>query len=256
MSNQFFYKRMRPEYLPLPPNKRAKLISFRRPRGYKQSQAWQDWRAMKVIASRPIPPAPSNYRSGGYLGKERKFKDSTVLISLAPAWTLASPATGALNAVAQGNGETERDGRKISNSSLHINGSFVTRSHEGSEVRIIVFKDTQTNGAAPSPANVIVGGINGFRNLEWVNRFRILYDKTFVVNPQVYVDPNNANTPTSNAPCRDFRANFKLTDTTMFDNTTADIANITDNSYHVMACSTDSSMQGTLEFTSRFRFYG
>ena len=117
-------------------------------------------------------------------------------------------------------------------------------------MRIVVFKDSQTNAAAPLPANVMNAGLNGFRNLEWVKRFQVLYDKTHVISPQAYY---NGSSVMGNAPRRDFRVNVPLSTTTTYDATTADISDITDCSYHIMVISTTNSQ---ISYTSRFRYYG
>lgn len=227
-------------------------INLTRPPTYRRNQGWQDWRAMKYIARKPL-----NLRTGGFTGKELKFVDYSVASSALPSsWTLWDPATGALNAVAQGNGESQRIGRKITNSSLHIRGILNASSTvaNGASCRIVVFKDNQSNGAAPTPSNVMTSGINGFRNLEYVSRFQVLVDKVYNINPSITF---NGNTSTLNAssPNRHIAFNMKISSDTTFDGTTADISDITDGSYHVMVIS-DAATACNFFYSSRFRYLG
>lgn len=256
MHNPGFYKRMRPAYLPLPPNKRAKYFSFRRPRGYKQSQSWQDWRAMKLIASRPLKP---NLRTGGYVGKELKFVDYAFNGSVSNTWAPLNPSgVGCLNAVAQGAGESERIGRKITNHSLHIRGviSMPPTTALARTVRIIIVKDTQTNGAQLSASSVIApSGVSknylGWRNLEHVSRFQVLMDNLFVIQPDIASDGTDLH---GNSPMRNFNLNVKCAGTTLFDDPTAQVSSITDNSYHIIACASAGGV--SLEYNCRFRYMG
>lgn len=245
-----------------PPYKR-RTINLIRPAGYRSNQAWQDWRAMKFIAARPIPPVPSrNIRTGGFTGKELKFIDQSLAAAvIGTTWTLMDPATGALNAVAQGNGESERIGRRITNVSLHIRGWISTNNGDADAniIRVCVVRDTQTNGAALTPPELPFAdnNINSYRNLEWLKRFNVLYDKTFVLNPSI-TGSGAGNTVISNSPTRYFTANFNLSGTTDFDGTTANVSDITDNSIHVLAIHYPRSGPSTalLEYTSRFRYTG
>ena len=226
-------------------------INLTRPPTYRRNQGWQDWRAMKYIARKPL-----NLRTGGFLGKERKFVDYSAGGYVLNTWNLNDPAAGALNAVAQGNGESQRIGRAISNASLHIDGtiSLLTQAI-GQEIKIIVVKDTQTNGAPLTPGSVMIGNVNSFRNLEWLTRYQVLYSRVFTLNPSITLDA--ANNVIGNNPRRNFSINVKLTGSTTFDGTTADVSDITDCSYHLLACSTNSAAQGLrVDYLSRFRYYG
>lgn len=253
MHNPGFYKRMRPAYLPLPPNKRAKYFSFRRPRGYKQSPAWQEFRAMKQIASNPIIP---NLRTGGFAGKELKYVDYSITNTpIGTNWTLLDPAPGALNAIAMGDSESQRIGRKVTNSTLHlrINVNNTSTVVVGRTIRVVIFKDTQTNQAAPIPTGVFDGTLNGFRNLEFTSRYRVLYDKTLSLNPAIASKASD-DSLVGNSSDRQLIVNFRCPGSTLFSGTTADVSTITDNSYHIMACS--DATGSNMFYTARFRFMG
>lgn len=230
-------------------------INLTRPPTYRRNQAWQDWRVMKYIARKPL-----NLRTGGFLGKEVKFVDYGRNGSVTNGtFSLVDPTTSCLNAVAQGSGESERIGRKITSRSLHIRGSLALGSPtaQSQRVRVIVFKDCQTNGATTVGTSVIDGAvgvspvINSFRNLENLSRFTILKDKTFILRPDIAFDGTAI---VGNAPDLSFIWNFNLTGEVSFDGPTADISDITDNAYHIMAASEAGGV--SLIYTSRFRYLG
>lgn len=245
-----------------PPYKR-RTINLIRPSGYRSNQGWQDWRAMKFIAARPIPPVPSrNIRTGGFLGKELKFVDyNGQSNNTVTSWQLENPTVGCLNAIAQGDGESQRIGRKVTNRSVHVKGyitlgnSNTNRGTSGAVVRIVLFKDTQTNGAAPTPTDVMTpNNVNAFRNLEYTTRYQVLYDKTFTINPSITHDGTKLD---GNYAKRPFSINCNLSDTTTFDGTTADISDIVDNSYHLIASAfNDGGPPVYLVYQSRFRYMG
>ena len=81
-----------------PPRKRSAAITLSRPPAYRQNYQYQNYLKRK-----------SNVRTGGFLGKEKKFADySVAALNVGTTWSLVDPSTGALNAVAQGNGESEQ----------------------------------------------------------------------------------------------------------------------------------------------------
>ncbi len=137
------------------------------------------------------------YRTGGFLGLEIDFFDSSLAAtSIQNTWTLHVPATIlCLSAAPQGSAEQTRAGREMSMLSLNIRGQFTTAEalsqtspSSTMRVRMVIFIDTQTNGAAATPTDVIetavAASIHNFRNLEHTDRFKILYDKSFIWQPQ------------------------------------------------------------------------
>lgn len=234
-----------------PSARRRPSIVLSYPPGYKSGHYYKMRRANYSYKK------PNNVRTAGFIGKELKFVDYSVAASQLPNyWAMWDPATGALNAIAQGTGESQRIGRKVSNTSLHIRGILngYTLSANGVSCRIVVFKDTQSNGAAPLPANVMTAGINGFRNLEYVSRFQVLIDKVYNINPSITFN-GNTNVVNSSSPNRHIAFNVRLPGVTTFDATTASIDNITDVSYHVMVCS-DANLSCAFSYSSRFRYTG
>lgn len=110
--------------------------------------------------------------------------------------------------IQQGDGDSQRTGDQISTTSLLFRGtiSSATAKLTPSFVRMIVFWDSQANGAAPSVSgtanslmlgSATVPGHLDFRNQDTIKRFSILYDKTYVLQPQQYLT-DTAGTITAN----------------------------------------------------------
>ncbi len=206
-----------------------------------------------------------NGRTGGFLGIETKFKDSTyppTAIAVTITGAEADPATlDSLSAIAQGDGETQRDGRKCTLTSLHMRGQVTLSLTAGSaltasrEARVVVVWDTQTNGAQLNAEDVILAATNvehGFRNLQFTKRFKILKDQNWTLNPLAAAGDGAANDTA--AVSRDFKWNFPLKIPVIHNGTTAVVANITDNSLHVIAFASGTGV--TLQYESRVRFVG
>ncbi len=203
-------------------------------------------------------------RTGGFLGIETKFIDYTYASAFVATMTgaEADPTTAdSLSAIAQGDGESNRDGRKCTLISLHMRGHVqldpVTGSSASSPkiMRVIVVWDTQTNGTQLNSEDVILAATHvehGFRNLQFSKRFRILKDATFTLNPLAGAGDGTADDFA--AVNRSFKWNFKLGIPVIHKGTTAVVANITDNSLHVIAFASD--INCALRYESRIRFVG
>ncbi len=210
-----------------------------------------------------------NIRTGGFLGLERKFFDvESAADAFATTWAAMEPATTNLTAVAQGDGESNREGRKFSILSIHLKG-FVKRPASESTtgpfgdetVRVCLVQDKQTNGAQLTATDVMDGGQTedylAFRNLQFTKRFNVLWDRTFTLP----VSRGAMNEGSINLfATADVRVPFTVNKT--FNNpiqvtmsgTTADIANVTDNSIHVIGVGSATSV--TLDYQCRIRFMG
>lgn len=99
-----------------------------------------------------------------------------------------------LNVVPEGNGESERNSRKIYISSVNIRAR-VTPVATGASctLRMIIFKDSKTGGATPtvnSLFNKTVDSVNSFRQQDYADSFIIYVDKVVVCDQKTYVSPN------------------------------------------------------------------
>lgn len=127
-------------------------------------------------------------RFGGNYGKasagELKFHDVQVLCpNVSPAAGFAFPS---LNIIPQGDGQSERNGRKIVVRKISMRGSFDSAIQEigTTRMRLIVALDKQCNGAAASVDTLLTGAdIDSFRNLDNSPRFKVLLDKNVDIQP-------------------------------------------------------------------------
>jgi len=208
-----------------------------------------------------------NVRTAGYLGIETKFWDKAydAAIVNTTAGAEADPAANSscLNSISQGDGESNRDGRRCVVKSMQIRG-YLQGTALGDQadvppaviVRVLVVKDCQTNGVQLNSEDVLSDPASeplAMINLQHSRRFRILWDRTFVC-PRNAAAEDGANTNSTTPTGHVFNIYKKMSMPVTFDGTTDDIANITDNSLHVIAFANTTGM--TLRYTSRVRFVG
>lgn len=208
-------------------------------------------------------------RTAGFLGIETKFFDVEAdQDAFAVSWATMEPATTNLTAVAQGDGESNRDGRRYAIKSIHLKGHVEAPAVESNPApvpdqltRICLVWDTQTNGAQLTATDVMDGGqtvdVLSFRNLQFTKRFRVLYDKTIMLP----VGTANTNEGSINLFANALiRRSFKFNKTfdppiqVTMSGTGADIANVTDNSIHMIGVSV--TTLPTLTYQCRIRFVG
>ena len=142
---------------------------------------------------------PRNIRTGGFLGIETKFFDNACVNFTIPSPTDASggeaqptiTVSQCLSSPAQGDGEQNRDGRRITAKSMFINGvvTIATQADQTNAdimptVYIAVVLDTQTNAATIVSENVFQNtGANAIlaacpvRNMSNTRRYQILKKK-------------------------------------------------------------------------------
>lgn len=209
-----------------------------------------------------------NTRTAGFLGIEKKFYDKTYsgAIVATVASAEADPAANAscLNAIAQGDGESNRDGRRCVLKSVQIRGDiYDSGSQDGADppgpavIRVALVWDQQTNGAQLNSEDVFTGATNvehAMINLQHSGRFRILWDKTFSFGSAVAFNDDGGATGATNRGGKIFKIYKNLNIPVTFDGTTEDIANITDNSLHMVAFASGTGY--FLKYESRVRFVG
>lgn len=216
-----------------------------------------------------------NSQTAGFLGIEKKFYDTGVsagAISVTADCSAAEkdPATvDCISAPAQGDGPNEREGKRIVIKSVQIRGvidhapqSAQTSLDAHSAVHVALVLDTQSNGAQLNSEDVFVNPSTGaaglaqpMRNLYYGKRFRVLKAQTFMTpipNAAAYssaLEVSGAKTTFDwYVPLGEgIVANFTS-------GTTAGIANVMDNSLHVIAFQTNN--QNTITYNSRIRFVG
>ncbi len=211
----------------------------------------------------------ANLRIGGFIGIETKFVDfERPITTIASTWAggeLDEATALAVSAIAQGDGESNRDGRKANLLSVHLKGFIRIASQEaqanpvfGGIVRLILVLDKQTNGAqlnAEDVVTVTTQDINAWRNLQNSQRFRILKDQRFdmsVSNMSTF-QANDFSTSQQEVPF-EFHVVFKKPIVVNHTGTTAVVASIADNSIHLIGMSTLAIHQ--ISYVSRVRFRG
>jgi hypothetical protein len=213
---------------------------------------------------------PTNVRYAGLLNVEKKFSDQEYSGSIASTVTgsEADPATGTVTAIAQGDGAQNRDGRHVKLLSLHVQGhvEWSVGTHANAQMdgycRIYVVQDLQTNGAQFSAEDVLKDptdqdlDVQAFRNLEHIGRFKVLKSLCIRQHTSGFHDGTN------------YKANGQLTPFEMhlnlkgldqhYSGTTQSVANITDNSIHIMAirCFQADTDGAILKYIARTRFIG
>lgn len=223
---------------------------------------------------RPRAYSRGNVQTGGYLGIEKKFYDTALQ---ATAIGVAADATGGefdpsatsmITTPVQGTTEQNRDGKKIVCKYIEIIGSVdqialvnQTAMQQYNQAFVAVVLDTQSNAAQMNSEdcfkNIVAssdGNAQPFRNLLFGPRFRILKSQRF------YFGANNASYDGTNIeiggqsrgfkwfiPMKNMVINFNA-------GTTASIANVTDNSVHVIAYANGAGLR--LNYGARLRFVG
>lgn len=229
-------------------------------------------RSTKLAAARVI----ANAATAGFLGIEKKFLDmskgSTSIAAnadlTAGEYDPSSGCTGCLSCPAQGDSEQQRDGKRIVIDSLILkgyctNGESAGEAPEGAtKVFIAVVLDTQTNGAQCNSEEIFKNTLanaltnaDPMKNLLSGQRFRILKSQVFDLTP---VGISAAAATTAHWGIRrefDWYIPFKGgLPVNMNAGTTADVANVIDNSLHVVAFSTVGG--SSLAYNARIRFQG
>lgn len=233
-------------------------------------------RYMKVSQRRAAQIAQaSNARTGGFIGRELKFFDTSFNDQLTSNndWSGAEvdPATAqCISSPAQGDGEQQRDGRKIVIKSAFVNGVIElprdvhAQGAEPDSVFVALVLDTQTNGAQLNSEDVYInpGGshqkVTPLRNLQYTSRFRVLdtarveFSNTNVYSLPLAVPPE---TGFSSGMMGTFTLSKKLEVPVTFTGAGSTVSTVMDNSLHIVAISShDQGCQ--MHYNARIRFIG
>lgn len=215
---------------------------------------------------------PTNFRTGGFVGMEKKFLDLEVATVAVPSGTWVGaendPSIDCLNAMTVGTGESQRDGRKITMKTLHVRGFIEatkgatdTTVQDPIDFAIYLVLDTQTNSAQLNAEDVMqntVGrSVDAHRNLQFGSRFRILRSYRGSIGPAVNANNAGATTVSTSFYKKPFNWNVVLPKeyaTVEYKGSTPAIADITTNSLHIIACKETTGEPVTLTYTSRLRY--
>jgi hypothetical protein len=233
-----------------------------------------------MLQPRMYAPKPVNYRTGGFADIELKFLDTAwngvaINSSTDGADGEIQPSTGCTNCLsvpAQGDGESNRDGRKWILHGAFASGCIAYQVQNDQDdavqfpsVFLALVLDTQANGATINSEDVFINPSTSaqamvpqpLRNLEHSKRFRIL-DHCFI-EPSVYAFNDAAATgtiDTMNNPT--FKLSWRSKKGIMCHGTgaDADIANVSDNAMHLLAYKGTTGGTLTIFGKCRVRFTG
>ncbi len=213
-------------------------------------------------------------RTGGFTGIERKFYDTSLVAAALTAPTDSSggehdeSTTICLNSMTQGDGESQRDGRKATIQSTFVKG-FIdvprqinqTAGDGASKVYIALVLDTQTNGAQLNSEDVFTNdsanatlAASPLRQMQFTQRFRILDTAEMVFQgPNIAYDGTNLE---QQGEQQAFHLSSNLEFSTQYSGTTESVANITDNSLHIIAFTNNVGLAPTISYNARVRFVG
>ncbi len=213
-------------------------------------------------------------RTGGFTGIERKFYDTSLVAASLTAPTDSTggehdqSATICLNTVIQGDGESNRDGRKCTFQSCFVKGLItcaaqanITAGLGATKVYIALVLDTQTNGAQLNSEDVFKNdsasgsmAASPMRNMQFTQRFRILDTAELIMaDPNISYDGTNIE---MNGIMQAFQLSTNLTFSSTYSATTETIANITDNSLHIIAFCNALGLVPKISYNARVRFVG
>lgn len=187
------------------------------------------------------------------LNSEKKFVDLT-------AQTPGAISAGAftlLNPLSQGTANGTRVGDQVRFTDLDVRLTLYNTPTNTAWVRIMIIKDMQPNGAAPTLANLLSdtgGGVVSFRNLDYGKRFRVYADRVYSLMA------NDLETPAQPMFVK-FHVDLKGTKKKNLPNITeyglgnaGTIADISKGAYYLVSLSNLTSSGPTVSFNSRMKY--
>jgi hypothetical protein len=219
-----------------------------------------------------------NSRTAGLIGIEKKYYD----VALAPVevpgnvgWAGCefNPLSGSISAISRGDGPTQRNGRKCTITSVYITGVMelaattdisLSGQLDSPSAMVCLVMDSQTNGVELSAEDVYTNpssdnalNCSPLRNMVHTTQFRVL-DTAFVeFKPRMPAPHFDADLASYAHQIVKFTLSAKLQMPVSFTTaSTADIANVIDNSLHVIANRTGADGTVNLSYNSRIRFIG
>lgn len=186
---------------------------------------------------------------------EKKVKQMENEVELKYFDTIAaSPATQTglltlVNGMAAGTTQITRIGAQIRMTSIQFRYviSNLAATLAPTSLRMLIVLDRQTNGAAPTISGSASGGtlaildnavftsvIDQPYQYEAKQRFTILYDKRWTLNPQIQATEAAGAIVTNQIVSKCIQGYVKLNRTVKYDNTTAAISSINTNSLHTV----------------------
>jgi len=208
---------------------------------------------------------------GAAVTGEMKYFDtlrSAAAIAASADWTgteLDPTTYNTLLAPIVGSGVDQRIGKSVKVLKIKIRGS-ITSNHQINQtagrdpqfVRLILHQDKQTNSTQAQGEDVMANAgsailnVHSFQNVNNFGRFRVLKDKVFIIeNPNMSYDGTNIETQ-GIVKYFKWTVKFKYPVMIRFNATNGGtVADIVDNSFHIIANSSDANLASVLTYQSR-----
>lgn len=178
-------------------------------------------------------------------------------------------ALALLNGIPTGDLQYQRTGAQVQSTSIQIRGWFQSNSLEetGLVYRMIIFWDRQCNGDTPEIVSTGVGtpgllfattggnSVNLPFMYETNDRFRVIYDKRFVINPQIVGNVVAGDTTAVGSMRLPFKKKIKLNRRIKYDDINGVIDDINSNALWVtFLCNDSADDLPTVTFNARYYF--
>lgn len=223
-------------------------------------------------------------RTRGYYGQpgEMKYFDcsrAVVTIPTSATWvgTVLDPNvfpvanTNCLFCPTQGVNVSQRIGKQCKLFKIRVRGTIVVPPQQnvgaafaGAVARIVLVQDKQTNATQMTGTQLFAGstidapiGVHSFQNIDNFGRFRILKDKTYSLQVKASDYDGTANQHDIWGQMINFKmsAKFRNGIDVHFNNTNGGtIADIVDNSFHIVAMQSFTDMAATITYNCRCSF--
>lgn len=220
-----------------------------------------------VVRAVAVPRMPVAVTERKYFDEERA---ATAIVAVSTDFASAEADPGTVNtlfAPTTGNDFNNRIGRKVDVLGIKIRGdiSIAAQTNQSAAdgptmIRMMLVQDKQTNAAQLNSEDVLTSGdatqgINMFRNPAFFSRFQIWKDKTIVMqSPSMTFDGTNVEQSGLIRPVKmnmKFRKPIRVTFNATNGGTVADII---DNSFHVLCACSSNALAPQLEYKCRTTF--
>jgi len=180
----------------------------------------------------------------------------------------AVPTPGCLFAPTAGTGIDQRIGKAVHVMKIKINFLVLiaaqttqTVADPATPVRLILVMDKQTNKATITGDQLMqedtttVGGLLTFQNVNNFGRFQVLKDKTYVMHSPTLTVLSGTTIEQSGIGLRGKMSyTFRTPLRVRFDGSAGTVADIIDNSFHMLATTSSAALVPTLYYRSRVTF--
>lgn len=217
------------------------------------------------MARRRAAAAPGYTRNVGYYGRfggsgsELKFLDTNANDAGLPT---GGTLVDSIVTIAQGNSESQRDGRKCTVKSIHwrynlrlieiVSGATPAG---GGTIRLIMYQDKQCNGTAANVLDILeTNDYQSYRNLANTQRFNILMDKFIALNYNTLTS-GGVGAFDSNDHQRNGSFNYNCNIPLEFNSTTGVLAELRSNNIGLLLMSSSAGVVA-LDSKLRIRFSG